>query len=92
MDVHVGSRIRLRRLSLGLSQEDLAASLEVTAATIDSLENGAPVSAGRLSDIAKSLTAPVKFFFCSGSVEKMEAVQAAKNDKGLLTNRERQCI
>ncbi|MCX2695393.1 MULTISPECIES: helix-turn-helix domain-containing protein [Ochrobactrum] len=64
IDVHVGSRIRLRRNMLGLSQEKLGESLGITFQQIQKYEKGTNrVGASRLQAISSVLTVPVSFFF-----------------------------
>jgi transcriptional regulator with XRE-family HTH domain len=63
-DIHVGSRIRLRRNMLGMSQEKLGESLGITFQQIQKYEKGTNrVGASRLQAIASILGAPVSFFF-----------------------------
>ena len=63
-DVHVGSRIRLRRNMLGMSQEKLGESLGITFQQIQKYEKGTNrVGASRLQAIATILGVPVAFFF-----------------------------
>lgn len=64
IDVHVGSRIRLRRNMLGISQEKLGESLGITFQQIQKYEKGTNrVGASRLQAIASTLNAPISFFF-----------------------------
>lgn len=64
IDVHVGSRIRLRRNMLGMSQEKLGESLGITFQQIQKYEKGTNrVGASRLQAIASILSVPVSFFF-----------------------------
>lgn len=64
IDVHVGSRIRLRRTMLGMSQEKLGDSLGITFQQVQKYEKGANrVGASRLQHIAEILTVPIPFFF-----------------------------
>ena len=64
IDIHVGSRVRLRRTLLGMSQEKLADAVGLTFQQIQKYETGMNrVSASRLWDIAETLTVPVSFFF-----------------------------
>lgn len=64
IDRHVGSRIRMRRMLSGVSQEKLGESLGLTFQQIQKYEKGANrVSASRLQQIAKVLEVPVSFFF-----------------------------
>jgi transcriptional regulator with XRE-family HTH domain len=63
-DVHVGSRIRLRRNMLGMSQERLGESLGITFQQVQKYEKGTNrVGASRLQAIASILEVPVSFFF-----------------------------
>ena len=64
VDVHVGSRIRMRRLYLGQSQSELARAVGLTFQQIQKYERGLNrVSASRLYDLARVLDVPVSFFF-----------------------------
>jgi transcriptional regulator with XRE-family HTH domain len=64
IDVHVGKRIRMRRLLLGMNQETLANALRVSYQQIQKYEHGANrVSASRLSATADILGVPISFFF-----------------------------
>ncbi|MBC2884047.1 helix-turn-helix transcriptional regulator [Ochrobactrum sp. CM-21-5] len=64
IDIHVGSRIRLRRNMLGLSQEKLGESLGITFQQIQKYEKGTNrVGASRLQAISSILNVPVSFFF-----------------------------
>jgi transcriptional regulator with XRE-family HTH domain len=64
IDIHVGSRIRLRRTMLGMSQERLGESLGITFQQIQKYEKGTNrVGASRLQNISSILNVPVSFFF-----------------------------
>jgi transcriptional regulator with XRE-family HTH domain len=64
VDLHVGSRIRLRRKVLGVSQERLAESLGLTFQQVQKYERGSNrVSASKLYEIAATLQATVAYFF-----------------------------
>ncbi len=64
IDIHVGSRIRLRRTMLGMSQEKLGDSLGITFQQIQKYEKGTNrVGASRLQNISSILNVPVSFFF-----------------------------
>jgi transcriptional regulator with XRE-family HTH domain len=64
IDVHVGKRIRVRRLFLGMNQETLASALGLTFQQVQKYEGGANrVSASRLSEMAKILGVPISFFY-----------------------------
>ncbi len=64
IDVHVGSRVRLRRTMQGMSQEKLGESLGITFQQIQKYEKGANrIGASRLQNISRVLNTPVAFFF-----------------------------
>jgi transcriptional regulator with XRE-family HTH domain len=64
IDVHVGGRIRARRLFLGMTQGTLATALGRSFQQVQKYEHGANrVSASNLSEIAAKLNVPVSFFF-----------------------------
>src|SRR5712675_3034312 len=64
IDVHVGGRIRMRRLLLGMNQETLARALGLTFQQVQKYEGGANrVSASRLSQIAEVLGVTIAYFF-----------------------------
>ncbi|WP_298216883.1 helix-turn-helix domain-containing protein [Acidocella sp.] len=64
IDVHVGSRIRLRRTLLGMSQERLGDALGLTFQQVQKYERGMNrVGASRLFDISRVLDVPISYFF-----------------------------
>jgi len=64
IDVHVGGRVRVRRVMLGLSQEALAGRLGITFQQVQKYERGSNrMGSSRLYDIAVALDVPVSFFF-----------------------------
>lgn len=64
VDRHVGSRIRMKRMMAGVSQETLGHHLGVTFQQIQKYEKGSNrVSASKLQQIARILGVPVAFFF-----------------------------
>jgi transcriptional regulator with XRE-family HTH domain len=64
IDVHVGSRVRLRRMMLGMSQEKLGEHLGITFQQIQKYEKGTNrIGASRLQAIARVMGVPVSFFF-----------------------------
>jgi transcriptional regulator with XRE-family HTH domain len=64
VDIHVGSRVRLRRTLLGLSQERLADALGLTFQQVQKYERGANrIGASRLHQLSHILEVPVSFFF-----------------------------
>jgi transcriptional regulator with XRE-family HTH domain len=64
IDTHVGSRVRMRRMMLGMSQEKLGDSLGLTFQQVQKYEKGTNrIGASRLQQIAIILQVPVSFFF-----------------------------
>jgi len=64
VDVHLGKRIRLRRMMLGLSQEELGNTVGLTFQQIQKYEYGINrVSTSRLWDIARVLNCSPSYFF-----------------------------
>jgi transcriptional regulator with XRE-family HTH domain len=64
VDIHVGSRVRLRRTLLGMSQEKLGNAVGLTFQQIQKYERGANrIGASRLYDMSRVLDVPVQFFF-----------------------------
>jgi transcriptional regulator with XRE-family HTH domain len=101
IDVHVGSRIRLRRTLMGMSQERLGESLGLTFQQVQKYERGVNrVGASRLYDLSRVLDVPISFFFddmpdpraggviagVAGFAEKPEGYGAPADDP--LTKRE----
>jgi transcriptional regulator with XRE-family HTH domain len=64
VDKHVGNRVRMRRMMLGMSQEALGGALGLTFQQVQRYEKGTNrVSASRLQHISQILQVPVPFFF-----------------------------
>ena len=64
MDVHVGSRVRMRRMMMGLSQEELAKMLGLTFQQVQKYERGTNrIAASRLHHLAQIMGVNVQFFF-----------------------------
>src|SRR6266487_4510129 len=64
IDQHVGSRVRMRRIMLAMSQEKLGAALGLTFQQVQKYEKGATrIGASRLQQISHILQVPVEFFF-----------------------------
>ena len=79
VDIHVGSRVRMRRTLLGMSQEKLGEALGLTFQQVQKYERGANrIGASRLHEISHILDVPVSFFF-----EEMGSEAAAASAGGL---------
>jgi transcriptional regulator with XRE-family HTH domain len=64
IDKHVGSRVRMQRMLLGMSQEKLGDALDLTFQQVQKYEKGSNrIGASRLHHIANILQVPVEFFF-----------------------------
>lgn len=64
VDIHVGSRLRLRRTLLGMSQERLGEAVNLTFQQIQKYERGTNrMGASRLYQISKVLDVPITFFY-----------------------------
>ena len=85
IDKYVGSRIRLRRTILGMSQEKLADQLGITFQQVQKYENGSNrVGASRLFAICNILGSQVSFFFDGYQDEKVKALKVAEADDGTV--------
>ncbi|MFQ5346924.1 MAG: helix-turn-helix domain-containing protein [Rhodothalassiaceae bacterium] len=64
VDIHVGKRVRARRLLCGMSQEAFAQKLGVTFQQVQKYERGTNrISASRLYKISMILNTPINYFF-----------------------------
>jgi transcriptional regulator with XRE-family HTH domain len=80
IDRHVGRRIRMRRLTLHMSQARLGKAVGVTFQQIQKYEDGSNrISAGALQKMAKAMQVPVAFFF-EGAPAPLTAPQVSGPD------------
>ena len=87
IDIHVGSRVRLRRMMLGMSQEKLGEALGITFQQIQKYEKGTNrIGASRLQHIAVVLTVPVSFFFEDAPGTPNEATGLAENSRDYVVD------
>ncbi|MBV6656462.1 MAG: helix-turn-helix transcriptional regulator [Devosiaceae bacterium] len=64
IDMHVGSRLRMRRMMLSISQERLGEALGVSFQQVQKYEKGTNrIGAGRLQQIASELQVPISYFY-----------------------------
>src|SRR5262245_45256982 len=81
IDVHVGSRVRMRRMILKMSQEKLGEALGLTFQQVQKYEKGMNrISSSRLHQLCDILQVPVAFFFDEGIADKPERDTAALDD------------
>ncbi|MCG8443443.1 MAG: helix-turn-helix transcriptional regulator [Caulobacterales bacterium] len=74
IDRHIGARVRMRRLRIGMSQDQLGEKLGVTFQQVQKYERGANrISPGRLWLISEVLDVPVSYFFFFFFYERVEA-------------------
>lgn len=74
IDAHVGTRVRLRRMLLGMSQEKLGEHLGLTFQQVQKYEKGVNrIGASRLFDLARVLGVPVQFFYDEAPADLTEA-------------------
>src|ERR1051325_10874364 len=77
VDVQVGSRVRLRRNMLGLSQEKLGEAIGLTFQQVQKYERGANrIGASRLHELSRVLDVPVEFFFDDTDPVRAPAIPA----------------
>ncbi|SCY45958.1 helix-turn-helix domain-containing protein [Microvirga guangxiensis] len=75
IDKEIGTRVRMRRISIGMSQEKLGEMLGLTFQQVQKYEKGMNrISVGRLVDIAKILGVEIHFFF--------DGIKSAKAEPG----------
>jgi transcriptional regulator with XRE-family HTH domain len=75
IDIEIGSRVRMRRVSIGMSQEKLGDLLGLTFQQVQKYEKGMNrISVARLVDIAKILNVDIDFFF--------DGVKSGKDESG----------
>jgi transcriptional regulator with XRE-family HTH domain len=100
IDKHVGSRVRMRRILIGMSQERLGGALGLTFQQVQKYEKGTNrIGASRLQQIAGVLNVPPAFFFedmpaTSGAGESSFAEEGAgfvvdflSTSEGLMLNK-----
>ena len=83
IDIHVGNRLRSRRLVLGLSQEKLGARLGITFQQIQKYEKGTNrISASKLLVAAGVLSVPVSYFFDDQTVSEPDGLAREVDEMG----------
>ena len=86
---HLGNKLKLRRLALGLTQTKVAKAINVTFQQIQKYETGANrVSASRLWDIASTLDVSINFFFDGLQAEKGVKIQSDAMPSDLMGDKE----
>ncbi len=81
VDLHVGQRVRARRLELGMSQQELARLIGITFQQLQKNERGVNrLSASRLYETARVLDVPESYFFEGIQGAKTLAIPAKKSE------------
>jgi transcriptional regulator with XRE-family HTH domain len=79
VDRHVGARLRMRRMLVGMTQEKLGDALDITFQQIQKYEKGANrIGASRLQQLARILQVPPAFFFEGAPSEETSAAGFAE--------------
>jgi transcriptional regulator with XRE-family HTH domain len=87
MDIHVGARVRLRRMLVGMSQEKLGEQLGLTFQQVQKYEKGVNrIGAGRLHELGQVLGVPVQFFYEQAPGGTVEAGFAEKGADGYVVD------
>ncbi len=87
IDVHVGKRVRERRVQLGMSQKSLAEAVGVSFQQIQKNERGTNrIGASRMFELSKVLDVPVSFFF--DDLPPQPPIKAMANRKALAEERD----
>jgi transcriptional regulator with XRE-family HTH domain len=80
IDIHVGSRVRFRRMLLGMSQEKLGERLGLTFQQVQKYEKGINrIGASRLFDLAQVLGVSVQFFYEEAPLPEARSAMADGN-------------
>ena len=83
IDKHVGSRVRMRRLMLSMSQGKLGDALGLTFQQVQKYEKGANrIGAGRLQQISDILQVPIAFFY-EGASDKSALRESEQDTRSL---------
>jgi transcriptional regulator with XRE-family HTH domain len=81
VDAQVGSRVRLRRMQIGMSQERLGEMLGLTFQQVQKYEKGVNrIGAGRLFDVARILNVPIDYFYESVANRPMASRSILENE------------
>jgi transcriptional regulator with XRE-family HTH domain len=82
VDEHIGGQVRKRRRMLGLTQEELATRVGVTAQQVHKYESGANrIAASKLFEIATALNLPISAFFEGLPAPPLQVAEGAAEDR-----------
>ena len=86
-NTHLGKKLRMRRLSLGLTQTKVANAINVTVQQIQKYEKGTNgVSSSRLLQLAVFLKVPVSYFYEDYSAHKAEEATTTQEEETVDLN------
>jgi transcriptional regulator with XRE-family HTH domain len=89
IDRHVGARLRMRRIILGMNQTQLARAAGIAFQQVQKYENGVNrISASKLYQFASALGVPVSFFFEDVEPKPRGGRRAARQEFDSLRKRE----
>lgn len=95
VDVYVGTRLKIRRNELGLSQNEIGKMTGITFQQIQKYEKGSNrIGSSRLYEFAKILKVPVSYFFdqyeitASGTACFLAEKKSSFEDKDAVTEKE----
>ena len=82
VDVHVGTRLRERRSTLGMSQTAVGAAVGLTFQQIQKYERGSNrIGSSRLFEFSKALDVPVSYFFEDMPAAARERARPARRSR-----------
>jgi len=82
VDAHVGARLRMRRALVGMSQEQLGATVGISFQQVQKYERGMNrMGASRLYQFARALRIPVSYFFDGLDGHESQKLAATEEDK-----------
>ena len=85
VDVHVGRRVRIRRVLAGMSQTALAEGLGLTFQQLQKYESGSNrISASRLWQISQILDVPIAWFFLGLGDDQEEDTEGLRSKRDTL--------
>lgn len=81
IDIHVGGRVRMQRMLIGMSQEKLGEALGLTFQQVQKYEKGANrIGASRLFQISRVLSVPVEFFYDGLRIDDLQDPAAGEGN------------
>lgn len=86
-DIVVGQRLRMRRVMLGLSQEQVGEAVGLTFQQVQKYERGANrIGASRLYDLSHILDVPVNYFFEGAALDSTSNIQGFADESSAFAH------